>query len=365
MVKNNRSANKGEWSEFYAFLKILEQRKLPAANKNLEIIAGKSFIFCKITREEKGGSTKIYDISGPESDIIISDQNGVILKKVSSDNLKAKTLKIFEKIKDGKKVFAIAEAEEMMRDFLCNKIKADNNKKADIIAIIHDRVTETTPQLGFSVKSMIGGASTLFNAGKTTNFIFKVDGFKGDIDKINAIKTKSKIRDRLSSIINNGGTLSLSSLSSAVLESNLKNIDTAFPKFIAQMLLNFFLGKGSLTQDLVRMLANDVVLKKEFGLSVASYETKVKRFLDAVALGMVASVEWNGHNDDIHGGYIVVKRDGEVVCYHLYNRNEFMSYLYENTKFDSPSSGRHDYGLLYEKDGELFFNLNLQIRFLK
>ncbi len=364
-MKDKKSANKGEWSEFYAFLKILEKRKLPAANKNLEIITGKSFVFCKVIREEKDGSAKIYNISGPGADIIITDKNGAILKKVSSDNLKAKTLKIFEKIRDGKKVFPIAEAEEMMQDFLCTKVKADNNKKADIIAVIHDRITATMPQLGFSVKSMIGGASTLFNAGKTTNFIFKVDGFKGNIGEINKIKTKSKIRDRLSAIINGGGALSFSSIACKTFDSNLKNIDTAFPKFIAQMLLNFFLGKGSLTQDLVKILASDDILKKEFGLSISSYETKVKRFLDAVALGMVASVEWNGHDDDIHGGYIVVKQDGEVVCYHLYNRNEFMNYLYENTKFESPSSGRHGYGLLHENNGEMFFNLNLQIRFLK
>lgn len=31
-------ANKGEWSELYAFLKILEDKKLFAADKNLEII---------------------------------------------------------------------------------------------------------------------------------------------------------------------------------------------------------------------------------------------------------------------------------------------------------------------------------------
>jgi type II restriction enzyme len=44
---------------------------------------------------------------------------------------------------------------------------------------------------------------------------------------------------------------------------------------------------------------------------------------------------------------------------------EFLSYLFENTKFESASTTRHDYGVLYEKENKLFFNLNLQIRFLK
>ncbi|HDZ85701.1 MAG TPA: HpaII family restriction endonuclease, partial [Candidatus Moranbacteria bacterium] len=41
MKKGN---NKGEWSELYAFLKILAERKIFAADKNLEIIDGKFFV---------------------------------------------------------------------------------------------------------------------------------------------------------------------------------------------------------------------------------------------------------------------------------------------------------------------------------
>ncbi|OIR23956.1 HpaII family restriction endonuclease [Bathymodiolus thermophilus thioautotrophic gill symbiont] len=40
-------------------------------------------------------------------------------------------------------------------------------------------------------------------------------------------------------------------------------------------------------------------------------------------------------------------------------------YLYENTKFESASSSRHNYGKIYQQEGEMYFNLNLQIRFIK
>jgi hypothetical protein len=70
MEKGN---NKGEWSEFYAFLKILEERKIPAADKNLKIIGGKFFVFYKIIREEKGEKAKIYDISQSVTQVIITD----------------------------------------------------------------------------------------------------------------------------------------------------------------------------------------------------------------------------------------------------------------------------------------------------
>lgn len=365
MENNNTKANKGEWSEFYAFLKILTERQLSAADKNLNPIAGKFFVFHKIVREEKNEPIKIYDISKSGTDILITNEDGVVLKKISSENLNSKTLTIFEKIKGGQSAaFEIPEAKAIMKEFLCTKVKARNNKKADIVAIIYDRISETMPMLGFSVKSMIGGASTLLNAGKTTNFVFKVDGFHGDVKKINKIIGKAKIRGRLSAIIENGGVLSFDHVSNEIFASNLKNIDTAFPKFVAQMLLDFFLGKELTVSGLVNELTKNRAINEEFGISLSGHELKVKNFLDAIALGMVPSVEWDGFTK-AHGGYIVVKENGDVVCYHLYNRDEFRSYLYENTKFESASSTKHDYGTLYEKDGKLFFNLNLQIRFLK
>ena len=53
--------NKGEWSEYYAFLKLLVDRKLFAADKNLELIKDKFYLVHKIirgeTKHEKNGST--------------------------------------------------------------------------------------------------------------------------------------------------------------------------------------------------------------------------------------------------------------------------------------------------------------------
>jgi len=364
-TKNKTKANKGEWSEFYAFLKILDEKQLPAADKNLNRVAGKFFIFNKIIREEKDEPVRIYDFSESNKEIIITDGNGTIIKKVSNENLNSKILGIFKKIKKGKKAaFEIPEAKTIMEEFLCTKVKASNDKKADIVAVVYDRVSETMPMFGFSVKSMIGGASTLLNAGHTTNFVFKVTDFKGNINKINGIKTKAKIRDRISAIMKGGGELSFDSLANEAFSSNLKNIDTAFPRFMARMLFDFFLGKESTVSGLVTELSKNVELNHEFNLSSAGYELKVKNFLDSVALGMIPSVEWDGFTK-AHGGYIIVKEDGDVLCYHLYNRDEFRSYLYENTKFESSSSSRHEYGKLYKKGDKLFFNLNLQIRFLK
>lgn len=357
-------ANKGEWSEFYAFLKILEDKRLFAADENLDIVADKFFIFKKVIREEVNAETKIFDLTKP--DICILNTEGKILKRISSQTLKSKTVSIFEKIKNTTgAAFVLPEAQTLMEELLCTQIKADSSKKSDLNGVIDDRISNKEERLGFSIKSMVGGASTLLNAGNTTNFIFKITGFDVcKIETINSIEGRTKIQDRLKGIVDNGGTLHFDKVLKDTFLMNLRKIDTALPIFLAQMLQDFFLGKVNKISDLVGMLGNNERLRESFNLSKSDYEYKIKSFLETAALGMVPSKVWDGFTK-AHGGYIVVKSNGEVVCYHLYNRDEFLTYLYKNTKFESASSTRHNYGKIYQKEGEIYFNLNLQIRFIK
>ena len=94
------------------------------------------------------------------------------------------------------------------------------------------------------------------------------------------------------------------------------------------------------------------------------YESKIKKLLIASALGMTPSKLWNGRYD-ANGGYLVVRKDGEIVCYHFYNMNDVEDYLYANTRFESPSRSKHGFGYLYIENGKCFLDLNLQIRFKK
>ena len=77
---------------------------------------------------------------------------------------------------------------------------------------------------------------------------------------------------------------------------------------------------------------------------------------------MVPSRPWDTYLNT-YGGYLVVKENGDLVCYHLYNDDQFKDYLYNNTRFETPSTSRHGFGKIYEEDGELKLKLNLQIRF--
>ena len=71
--------------------------------------------------------------------------------------------------------FSIDKAIELMKKFNIDKIKAESNKKSDIDAIFCDKIT-TRSRLGFSIKSQLGGASTLLNTSAHTAMKYKVDG---------------------------------------------------------------------------------------------------------------------------------------------------------------------------------------------
>ena len=49
---------------------------------------------------------------------------------------------------------------------------------------------------------------------------------------------------------------------------------------------------------------------------------------------MMPSKVWTGEYDAT-GGYLIVKADGEILCYHIYNKNEFENYLLAQPVFCS------------------------------
>lgn len=95
---------------------------------------------------------------------------------------------------------------------------------------------------------------------------------------------------------------------------------------------------------------------------ILAMQIKVKRLLLDMLLGFFLGKEWNGEYGA--NGTIVVKQDGSSVVFHIIDQKEFKEYLFESIKFDTPSSTRHRFGQIYvEKDGNLYFKLNMQLRF--
>jgi hypothetical protein len=356
--------NKGEWSEFYAFLKILTDGKMFTADKDLEILKDNFYIVLKIVREETDGR-KSYDISKGDGKVVVFDEAEKLSGVVELEKIKNRVADIFEEMKNSKSTtFQILLAEETMKDLHCSQIKASNGRKADLMIVLHDKKSPTFPELGFSVKSMLGSPSTLLNASGATNFVYKVvDCDKTDED-LKSCNDALTVRDKAKHIYGLGGSLEYCGMDSEGFRKNLRKIDSNFPEIIAEIIKHYYNGKGSRISDLVDYISEDTGFCAKLDLNKSDFVFKVKRFLSDVALGMTPKKEWDGYAK-AHGGYVIVKENGEVVCYHIYNRDEFEEYLYNNTKLDTPSTTRHKFGDIYEKDGEKRIKYNLQIRFIK
>lgn len=229
---------------------------------------------------------------------------------------------------------------------------------------MHDLNTGMQPKLGFSIKSMLGGNSTLFNPGNTTNFIYEIVGEGGlNIDEINAIENSPKIANRISALRTKGFDVKFRSIQSATLQLNLQLIDSDLPQILAELLLLKYSTPGlALLAPTLGQLTINNPLNFDLSQGHPFYEYKIKNFLTDSALGMTPATMWTGQYDAT-GGIIIVKENGELVCYHIYNRNEFQNYLLNNTRLEQASTSRYNFGDIYHEDGRTFIKLNLQVRF--
>ncbi|TCI92198.1 HpaII family restriction endonuclease [Tenacibaculum sp. M341] len=357
------TGNKGEWSEIYTLFKLLGDKKLFLGNKDIEKLEGIVYPILRVLRTENNGS---FEYSIKDEIIIISGGEEVLKIEISEFKQKAKFL--LTKIKENKeRTFSIPEIEKFMQSINCISLKASSTAKTDITIVVHDQRTNQQPTLGFSIKSQLGSPSTLLNAGKTTNFIFRVSNIKLtslQIKEINSITSRSKIMDRINFILNSNGKFEFVKTEKQIFSNNLILIDSRLPEILSQIVYEFYSSKRSSIIDLVEKTNSKNPLNFDISNEHKFYQYKIKRFLTDIALGMMPSKVWTGQYDAT-GGYLIVKENGDVLCYHIYNRNEFENYLFNNTKLDTASSSRHNFGSIYEENGELYFKLNLQIRFVK
>ena len=335
--------NKWEWSEVYALLRILADEKIYATDSE----------------------TKEYT-AGEMISIYI---NGEKVKELPATEFESESVNLLNEInsKDFYGALSVESTQNFRDKILCYKILTPAIDKNDIMIKITDADTVYSPTIGSLIKSELGSYSTLLNAGKTTNFIYKIVQNHSDlireaneIYKVSGGKNHTDVRGRISKIIEENGTLEYRNINNQIFEDNLVLIDSNMGKIIAETLLYFYKDGISNCNEMVEKLEQENPLN--YG-NVNAYRYKFKKFLTAVALGMKHATVWDGL-DETTGGYIVVTKEDNVLAYHIYNRNYFEEYLLSNTKYETASTSRNDFGEMYSEKGEDFIKLNLQVRFI-
>jgi type II restriction enzyme len=316
-----------------------------------------------IIREE----SKRYEyMPNSERKVVVVNEDGEEFACIPMERFLSESKHLIEVIKASSKgTFAIPQSESFMTEIGCERLKAPSKDKTDIRIVIHDLRTNMTPLLGFSIKSQLGSPSTLLNAGVSTNFLYKIEGplTYYDIGEINCIEEHN---ERMRAIADKGCSFVYVDVENTTFKNNLLFLDSRMPEIIAACLLPYYTQQSSASiKDAVEKIA-DINPIGFTGKDVLSfYEHKMKVLLLDAALGMTPATPWKGRYD-ANGGYLVVKDDGDIVCYHFYNRNDIEDYLYNNTRFERASRSRHNFGSLEpDGDGNVYIRFNLQIRFKK
>lgn len=356
--------NKGEWSELYTLLKLAADGKLYAADGNINKIESIYYDILQIIRKQKDDNWK-YIRNGKIK--IISEKTGKIVDEVSISEFKINAeilLKAIQNIKAKKGSFEVKNVENFIKRIKCVTTRAKSTDKADIFLIVHDAKIGSEPKLGFSIKSQLGSPSTLVNASNATNFIYQLSGHKLTDNEKDVFHSFKYFKDKLNYLDKLDTTLIFDKVSSKIFNSNLMLIDTQMSAILAVIVEDFYRGRATVVSELMDLCINKNICDISEDNKQIFYNYKIKEFMTNCALGMMPGHLWSGKYDAT-GGYIIIKEDGDVLCYHIYNRNEFRDYLYKNTKLDTPSTGKHGFGIIEEVNGVQYLKLNLQIRFIK
>ena len=353
--------NKGEWTEFLSFVKILKDRKIILANSDLELTNN----YFNVTNVSTHNIDYICNIEQKNIILICSKKTNKEKNILTKDFITEDAInEITKKIKNGSRTFNIKEFNIIESKLGFTMIKGGNStQKADIILGIKNKDISKKHE-GFGIKSYLGSKPTLLNASGNTNFIFKVEGVEKEaIDKINNINTRTKIVDRISEIYRLGGKLVFQCAEKNTMEYNLKIVDSHMPIIVGHMLYEFYVNRTSNIQKNIKALHESGNLNNVINYGdLASLTIKVKKLLVDVLLGFFPSKKWNGSYES--NGTIVVKSDGEQVGYHVIDMPALQNYLFKNIKFDTPSVTGHRFASLFiENDKDMYFKLNLQLRF--
>ncbi len=331
----------------------------------------------KVIRNEQIGVLH-FVFDGNSKTVSVKNDSGEVKVTISSDEFKTQAEDLYDKIINtkGTAAFEVIKTTDFMSEILCSKLKAPSADKSDITIKVHDFNTGLDPILGFSIKSRLGKPSTLLNAGINTNFIFEICGNINDqqMNNINKMFTETKkngvikqdisVASRLAHIKNSGMSLMFERVNGGTFQNNLILIDSDLPKIVGYAMLEYYLNGSNKILDALDCVALNNPLNYDLTQGHQYYHYKFKKLLTESALGMLPGKVWSGRAD-ANGGYIIVREDGEVLCYHLYNRNEFEDYLLNNTRFDRGGAGRHEYATVEKVNDKYYIALNLQIRFIK
>lgn len=405
--------NYGEWTEAYVFLRLLGNGRIYAADRNFERDENVYIDILNIIRHERD---HILEFERElELEVVRAKDNGVAFRVVAYSELVDNANYLYNAIKNvtsGNRKFSVPEIERYLTELrfsqpkvpkLPKKVEEAYGKKTDIIITMQDSADHAVSTTGFSIKSHLGSASSLFNSSLASNFLYELVGCdEQEMYQINGNYITSEVG--MFEYIRNNPNLTLEFRgTSDEFSDNLDFVELKMPEILSCAILTqigyYDRADTSKTRDIIEKVAqmNPVGVRRP----ETWYEAKMKDFLYASFSGLTASEPWDGRRK-LSGGYIDVGTNGEMLYYRAVSDDIFNTFLYEHTFFDRPSRGvnkdkakvvaqaylegrdvteeemleattkdgkpkpkKGDWGYVYKgEDGKYYITVNFQIRFI-
>ena len=398
------SGNIGEWSEIYLFYKILSEGKIRSAkldcSGNMQTCKESYLPVIKIIREDDGYSLEYYtanDINGQKALKVYYKSFSESLFERTADDYKKKANDLLTKLlaaskgrscpgmikgidpktnKPKKGTYMIPDHKKYLNDILVTKLKSPSTAISDSFGGITDITLEIVQQdnlrvpVAFSVKSSLGSPAALLNSSESTIAVFRLENCTRDVmNKVNSIHSKQRIVDRVRYLLKQKQiNIVFDRFNDDVFESNLKLIADREPEVLGYAVLYSYdePAKGEKSNRKMTSVLESLVEKDPLKLQSNTekyYEKRLKDLLFEKACGMEISKPWDG-DTKIGGGYLFVSKDGDVSAFYASDQDVYKNWLLNNTKFDTPSTGRQDIGEIKPENGHYYFTLNVLIKFL-
>ena len=202
----------------------------------------------------------------------------------------------------------------------------------------------------------------------TDSLASKINSFENNSiveDSDRTTKTKGKVKKKFAYLDDKGFKLRFVPDDSPFI-NNLRFVDTRFPEVFAEMVRIYYAGSRlNKLSEITKMVAESNPLDLPNSMVSSFYEFKTKEFLEMAALGMTQGTLWDVR-ESVTGGIILVKENGGIVCYHLFDKEDFQNHLFYQSLFDTPSTSRHNRSEIIKTiDGKYRISVAIQIRLEK
>lgn len=383
--------NIGELSEPYAIVYILGQTDIPIVDGSLSAIPGAHLRFVEVRRLDKNDKYVSYSIdntSGKGPSVVYQGPSVNSVGPVNCEDFKQAARELLQLLRDSKNASKIAinnpEVVKALSLLATSRVSAKASDKSDFIAtVVSNGMLQTS---GFSIKSQLGGQSTLVNSSRDSSYfeyeILRAGGMP--LSDANRTEILDTIRNSakqgfgfVQELLKNGYELRFTA-TAPNLNYTLRLVDSFGPEIVAQLLLEevFRRNRGEKRVPTIAELVDNMAEriwntqdesllflgsnKEELEVSIGY---KMRSVLLAFMSGATPGARWDGRSRAT-GGIIVVKKTGEVVCVQLSTQNAVGDYLMNSCRLEAPGSERHDWGYPYAGDnGRLFVRMQLQVRF--